>query len=142
MVAVQRVWSGRSRPPVRTGLRYPESAVSYAEHVWAAGRDAALSLTWREGSKGDLSSQFVFLRVRPAGHRVARDRDGTLPERWLIAQWPWPHDATEPVKYRRHQLGDRRHGVPLADAMTINARRIRTESRLSRRTSRCSVCPS
>jgi hypothetical protein len=33
-------------------------------------------------------------------------------------------------------------GVPLADAMTINARRIRTESCLPRRTSRCSVCPS
>jgi hypothetical protein len=35
--------------------------------------------------------------VRPAGHRVARDADGTLPERWLIAQWP--DDQTEPVKY-------------------------------------------
>ena len=31
------------------------------------------------------SSQFVFLRVRPAGDRVARDAEGLLPERWLIA---------------------------------------------------------
>jgi SRSO17 transposase len=97
VVPVQRVWSGRGRPPTRTGLRYPQGAVSLAEHVRAAGRDAAVSLTWREGSKGDMSSHFVLLRVRPAGHRVARDSDGTLPERWLIAQWP--NDEPAPVKY-------------------------------------------
>lgn len=32
-----------------------------------------------------MSCEFIVLRVRPAGHRVARDDDGTLPERWLIA---------------------------------------------------------
>ncbi|MEV0330374.1 transposase, partial [Micromonospora echinospora] len=55
------------------------------------------TITWREGSKGLMSSQFVFLRVRPAGHRVARDADGLLPERWLIAQWP--DNEAEPVTY-------------------------------------------
>jgi hypothetical protein len=97
VVPVQRVWSGRGRPPTRTELRYPDTAVSLVEHVNAAGRDAAVTLTWRERSKGAMSSQFIFLRVRPAGHRVARDSDGLLPERWLIAQWP--HDEDEPVKY-------------------------------------------
>ena len=43
-----------------------------------------------------MTSRFVFLRVRPAGRRVARDSDGALPERWLIAQWP--DEETEPVK--------------------------------------------
>jgi SRSO17 transposase len=71
--------------------------VSLVEHVRAAGRDAAETITWRQGSKGAISSQFIFLRVRPAGHRVARDPDGTLPERWLIAQWP--DDQAEPVQY-------------------------------------------
>ncbi|MET8092442.1 transposase, partial [Micromonospora sp. NPDC005220] len=94
---VPRVWSGRGRPPTRTDPRYPKTAVSLVEHVRAAGRDTAETITWREGSKGAMSSQFVFLRVRPAGHRVARDPDGLLPERWLIAQWP--DDEAEPVKY-------------------------------------------
>ncbi|MEU5869202.1 transposase [Nonomuraea sp. NPDC047529] len=44
-----------------------------------------------------MSSQFVLLRVRPAGHRIARAGDGTLPERWLIAQWP--DGEGELVKY-------------------------------------------
>uniref|UniRef100_UPI0038CD1331 transposase n=1 Tax=Salinispora pacifica TaxID=351187 RepID=UPI0038CD1331 len=94
---VERVWSGRGRPPTRTDPRYPKTAVSLTEHIRAAGRRAAETITWRDGSKGTMSSQFVFLRVRPAGHRVARDPDGLLPERWLIAQWP--HDEAEPVKY-------------------------------------------
>jgi SRSO17 transposase len=97
----ERVWSGHGRPPTRTEPRYPHPARSLAEHVVehvrAAGRGAAVTISWREGSKGVLSSQFIVLRVRPAGHRVARDPHGTLPERWLIAQWP--HDEAEPVKY-------------------------------------------
>src|SRR5690606_8597730 len=60
-------------PPTRTDLRYPNTAVSLAAHARAAGRHAAQTITWREGSKGTMSSQFVFLRVRPAGQRVARD---------------------------------------------------------------------
>lgn len=88
-----RVWSGQGRRPAATTPVYPHDPVSLAQHVAAVGRDSALTLTWREGSKDCLTSQFVFLRVRPAGHRIARDPDhGTLPERWLIAQWP----ATEP----------------------------------------------
>ncbi|WP_446209790.1 IS701 family transposase [Micromonospora sp. IBSANI012] len=94
---VARVWSGRGRPPTRTDPRYPKTAISLVEHVRAAGHAATETITWREGSKGTMSSQFVFLRVRPAGHRVARDTDGTLPERWLIAQWP--DNEAEPVKY-------------------------------------------
>lgn len=64
---VQRVWSGRGRPPARTDPRYPKTAVTLVEHIRAAGREATETITWREGSKGMLSSQFVFLRVRPAG---------------------------------------------------------------------------
>lgn len=39
-----------------------------SEHVRAAGRAAAETITWREGSKGTMSSQFIVLRVRPSGH--------------------------------------------------------------------------
>lgn len=92
-----RTWSGRGRPPTRTDPHYPHEAISLAQHVLAAGREAAVTVTWREGSKGTLRSQFVLVRVRPAGHRVPREADGTLPERWLIAEWP-DHEP-EPVTY-------------------------------------------
>ncbi len=35
--------------------------------------------------------------MRPAGHRIARAGDGTLPERWLIARWP--NDESEPARF-------------------------------------------
>ncbi|MGC7103099.1 IS701 family transposase [Amycolatopsis lurida] len=92
---VPPTWSGHGRPPTRPD--YPNDPAGIAQHVLAAGRDTATTVTWREGSKGTLSSQFVFLRVRPAGHRITRDTDGTLPERWLIAEWP--DDEPEPVTY-------------------------------------------
>jgi SRSO17 transposase len=88
-------WSGRGRPPKRPD--YPHDPASIAQHVLAAGRDSATTVTWREGSKGTLTSTFVFLRVRPAGHRIAPEADGSLPERWLIAEWP--DDEPEPVTY-------------------------------------------
>jgi SRSO17 transposase len=94
---VARVWSGRGRPPTRTAPRYPGKPRSLAEHVAAGGQAAAVPVAWREGSKGTMTSQFVSLRVHPAGHRVPRDTDGVLPQRWLIAQWP--PDEPEPVKY-------------------------------------------
>lgn len=46
------------------------------------------------------------------------------------------------VLVRGHQPGDRRHGVPDADAMMINAWRTRTDSCSPRRTICCSFCPS
>jgi SRSO17 transposase len=91
---VTAVWSGRGRPP---GTRYRATPVSLAAHIQAAGRAAATTITWREGSKGTLTSEFIFLRIRPAGHRITPGEDGVLPERWLIAQWP--DDQDEPVKY-------------------------------------------
>lgn len=96
-VPAARIWSGQGRPPASTSPVYPDDALSLAEHITAAGRDAAITVSWREGSKGSLHSQFVFLRIRPAGHRIPRNRDGALPERWLIAQWP--DDQPEPVTY-------------------------------------------
>lgn len=103
-VPAERVWSGHGRPPTRTGLRYPDTARRLAEHVRAAGQAAAVTISWREGSQGVMRSQFVFLQVLPAGHRVARDPHGTLPQRWLIAQWP--DGEPEPIKYWLSSLPD------------------------------------
>src|SRR3954468_13723414 len=79
--------SGRGRP---SRPRYRTPPVALRAHVLAAARAAAVPLTWRDGSRGPLSSYFVVLRVRPAGHHQAdrRAADGSLPAVWLLAEWP------------------------------------------------------
>jgi SRSO17 transposase len=88
--------SGRGRPP---RPRYRTKPVALRAHVLAAGRTAAAPLTWRDGSRGPLTSWFVTLRVRPAGHHQAARRaaDGALPAVWLLAEWP--PAAAEPTDY-------------------------------------------
>jgi len=49
--------------------RYRTRAVGLRTHVLAAGRDAAVEVIWREGSRGPMTSTFVALQVRPAGRR-------------------------------------------------------------------------
>jgi SRSO17 transposase len=88
------------RPP----LIYRQAAPSLKTHVLAAGREAARQVAWRTGSRRrngrarQMSSHFVFLRLRPASlvHRRAVDF-GDLPVRWLIAEWP--PDEPEPTRY-------------------------------------------
>lgn len=89
-------YSGRGRPP---RPRYRTKPVALREHVLAAGRNAAVRLTGRKGSRGPLTSFFVALRVRPAGHRQAdrRAADGSLPAVWLLAEWP--PEEPEPTDY-------------------------------------------
>src|SRR3954470_2417690 len=88
--------SGRGRRPLP---RYRSTPVGLREHVLAAGRAAVAQLTWREGSRGPMTSYFVVLRVRPAGHHQAdrRAEDGSLPAVWLLAAWP--PEAAEPTDY-------------------------------------------
>jgi SRSO17 transposase len=77
--------------------RYRTRPASLREHVLAAGRSRAATITWRQGFRGAMTDEFVLLRIRPAGRRPKPAHDGTIALRWLIAQWP--HDAAEPVKY-------------------------------------------
>ena len=89
-------YTGRGRHPLP---RYRTPPVGLREHVLAAGRDAAVEVTWRQGSRGPLTSHFVALRVRPAGRRpTARlAADGSLPAVWLLAEWP--PEEPEPTDY-------------------------------------------
>jgi SRSO17 transposase len=89
-------YSGRGRRPLS---RYRTAPVGLREHVLAAGRAAVRQLTWRQGSRGPMTSHFVALRVRPAGHHQAgrRAADGSLPAVWLLAEWP--PEAAEPTDY-------------------------------------------
>jgi SRSO17 transposase len=92
-VPVLPPYRGRGRPPV---ARYIDKPVSARDLALSAGADATEQVTWREGSRGLLSSRFLALRTRPA-NKAQRQDDGTLPQRWLLAEWP--QDKPEPVKY-------------------------------------------
>jgi SRSO17 transposase len=85
-------YGGRGRPPVP---RYPDPASTLAALALTAGRRALRRVTWRHGSRktagnstAAMTSRFLALHVRPANREIPRGSDGSLPECWLIAEWP------------------------------------------------------
>jgi SRSO17 transposase len=88
-------YTGRERPPSRPeGVRPGTTSVSVLE--WAQGRARGFrKVTWREGSKGKLSSRFAAWRVRPA-HKLSAGKEPLAPG-WLLVEWP-EGEAT-PTKY-------------------------------------------
>ena len=61
-------------------------------------------VTWRQGTKAAkgnpaalMTSCFAAIRVRPANRDIPRADDGSLPECWLLAEWP--PGAEEPAGY-------------------------------------------
>ena len=85
-------YGGRGRPPLP---RYQEQPSSLCALVLDAGRKACRHVTWRHGTKkasgnrtAAMRSRFTALRVRPANRDIPRAADGSLPECWLIAEWP------------------------------------------------------
>jgi SRSO17 transposase len=100
-VPVTAAYTGRGRPP-KPG--YPEPPATFKQLVLAAGRGSVRQVTWRHGTRSSttnrqakMCSHFLALRIRPANRDIPRDGDGSLPEQWLIAEWP--PDQPEPVKY-------------------------------------------
>src|SRR6266571_4011588 len=96
-----RPYHGRGRPPVPA---YPDPPGTLRDLILAAGRGACRRLTWRTGTRKTKSnptaamrSHFLAIRVRPANRHIPHEADGSLPEEWLIAEWP--PDKPEPVKY-------------------------------------------
>ena len=94
-------YSGRGRPPKP---RYRDDPANLAQLALAADRDALQHITWRHGSRKNpanptaaMSSHFLATRVRPANHEIPRNTDGSLPDCWLIAEWP--PDKAEPTDY-------------------------------------------
>lgn len=94
-------YHGKGRPPVPA---YPHRPMTLREHALAAGQQACREITWRHGSNPSpdnpdaaMRSQFLALRIRPANRKIARGTDGSLPECWMIADWP--PETAEPVKY-------------------------------------------
>ena len=99
--AACRRWSGRGRPPTRLRRAPGQGPVAAERWVRSLPVEAWQTVTWREGSKGELTSRFAALRVRPA-HRDY-DRREPWPELWLLAEWPEGED--EPIKYWFANLG-------------------------------------
>jgi SRSO17 transposase len=116
-----RPYSGRGRHPLP---RYRTPPVGLRAHALAAGRDAAVEVTWRQGSRGPLSSSFVALRVRPAGRRATGRlaADGSLPVVWLLAEWP--PEEPEPTDY---WLATLPADTPLSDLVRLAKIRWRIE---------------
>jgi SRSO17 transposase len=88
-------YRGQGRPPtrpekVRAGARAP------SVKEWALARAKEFRrVTWREGTKGKLSSRFAAWRVRPA-HRLSAGQE-PLAACWLVVEWP--EGEAEPTKY-------------------------------------------
>jgi SRSO17 transposase len=100
-VPVTAGYAGRGRPPKPA---YPDASVTFKTLILAAGRGSARQVTWRHGTRtsainrqAKMRSHFVAIRIRPANRDIPRADDGSLPEEWLIAEWP--PDSAEPVKY-------------------------------------------
>jgi SRSO17 transposase len=98
---VTRPYRGRGRPPVPA---YPHPPSTLRELALAAGRGACRRLTWRTGTRrtrgnptAAMRSRFLAIRIRPANRNIPRAGDGSLPEAWLIAEWP--PEEPEPIKY-------------------------------------------
>jgi len=115
-------WKGRGRPPV---ARYDQKRSSLRELALAAGEGALSEIVWREGSRGQLRSRFLALRVRPANvklRRAAANNATELPVRWMLTEWP--PGAQEPTKY---WLADLPADTPLPQLVALAKIRWRIE---------------
>ncbi|MEU3964788.1 IS701 family transposase [Streptomyces buecherae] len=113
--------------------RYRRPAPSVAALAAGLGQEAFVSLTWRQGSRGQLRSRFAAVRVRPAGKAVERPIrvaasaeqgwwDGILPDCWLLTEWP--EDAEAPTEYWLSSLPA---DTPIADLVRLAKVRWRIE---------------
>ncbi len=101
VVPVAPAYTGRGRPPRPA---YPQPPVTFKDLVLRAGRGTARQVTWRRGTRptatnrtAAMRSHVLAIRIRPANRDIPRGGDGSLPDVWLIAEWP-PGEP-EPVKY-------------------------------------------
>jgi hypothetical protein len=125
--AVPAAWpyGGLGRPSVP---RYRSAPVSLRQ-LAIASADQVQQVTWRQGTKATranpaaaMTSWFLAIRARPASRRIPRAGDGSLPECWLLAEWP--PGADEPTNY---WLSDLPEDTPLAGLVRLAKIRWRVE---------------
>ena len=84
-------YSGRGRPPAP---RYQKPFSCLSALAAGAGRNAYREICWRQGTRGELTSRFAAIRVRPANVKLrSAQPDSELPVRWLLVEWPAGKDA-------------------------------------------------
>jgi SRSO17 transposase len=77
-------------------------------------------ITWREGTKGEMTSRFAAVRVRPAHRDYCRTEP--RPVEWLLIEWP--AGEKEPAKYWLSTLDET---TPQADLVRTAKMRWRIE---------------
>ena len=94
-----------------------------------AHADQIQEVTWRQGTKATkgnptaaMTSHFLAIRVRPANRDIPRAGDGSLPECWLLAEWP--PEADEPTDYWLSTLPA---ATPIAELVRLAKIRWRVE---------------
>ena len=88
-------YGGRGRPPTRVRRAPGHEPVSAKKLAEGRPARAWRTVTWREGSRKELTSRFAALRVRPAHRDTLRPEP--WPEEWLLIEWP--KGAEEPSRY-------------------------------------------
>jgi SRSO17 transposase len=115
-------YQGRGQPPKS---RYRQDPSSLLDLALAAGAEAAETVTWREGTRGEMTSRFLALRVRAANielRRAAAKEGRELEVCWLICDWPEHKD--QPVKY---WLSNLPADTPIPDLVRLGKLRWRIE---------------
>ena len=116
---------GPGRPPKPA---YPAPPANLRQ-LAIASADQIRPVTWRQGTKATkgnpaaaMTSRFLAIRVRPANRDIPRGADGSLPECWLLAEWP--PEADEPTDY---WLSNLPAGTPIAELVRLAKIRWRIE---------------
>jgi SRSO17 transposase len=98
--ATRTLGRGPGRPPKPAYPGPPANLRTLA----LASADQIRPVAWRQGTraaKGNpdaaMTSHFLAIRVRPANRDIPRAADGSLPDCWLLAEWP--PEADEPTDY-------------------------------------------
>lgn len=87
-------YAGRGRPK-KPGYQHPPvRAEALAQSL---PHEHYRPVSWRPGSTGTMTSRFAAVRVRPANRNITRNPDGSLPEVWLLIEWP--NGAEAPTDY-------------------------------------------
>ena len=124
-VPATMTYGGLGRPSVP---RYRARPLTLRQ-LAIAHADQVAPVTWRQGTKATkgnpeatMTSCFLAIRVRPANRDIPRAADGSLPECWLLAEWP--PEADEPGDY---WLSNLPAGTPAAELVRLAKIRWRIE---------------
>lgn len=109
--------------------RYRDTAPSLKALALAAGRKKLRQVTWCHGTKtgpgnrtAAMKSRFLAIRIRPANRDIPRNEDRSLPEAWMLAEWPVHEPA--PTDY---WLSDLPADTPLKTLVRLAKMRWRIE---------------